>query len=196
MIHDGEKGFLDTLRENSRDVTSLLVYADWLDDAGEADRCRFLRMQQQVMEMTHGQTDFLSLSQQLLALGLTLPLEWVNIVSRPRLLGTVWTGSSSEGRAYTFRYLDPVKLNYTSPSGTFLNGTWRQIGNCVQMEMNNHYADYQGFIAGDEIRGKGHNITQHHWGFIVHRTTDPVLCDPGKPNTTIYGGHKKTDSNP
>src|SRR5262249_59064976 len=93
------------------------------------------------------------------------------------------------------RYLDPVKLNYTTPTGTFLNGTWRQIGTVVLMEMNRHYADYEGFIAGDEIRGTASNVANLKWGWTVKRTTDPALCDPGKPVTTVYGSptHKKKD---
>jgi hypothetical protein len=88
-----------------------------------------------------------------------------------------------------WRYLPNGVLNYTSPSGTWQNATWTQVGNHVAMETNRHYADYEGFIGGGEIRGRSHNVTGLKWRWHVHRTTDPEECDLGDPVTTVFGGH-------
>ncbi|HUR55728.1 MAG TPA: TIGR02996 domain-containing protein, partial [Gemmataceae bacterium] len=44
-----EQSFLDALRENPADDTTRLVYADWLDDRGDAARAAYLRA---VVELT------------------------------------------------------------------------------------------------------------------------------------------------
>ncbi len=40
-----EQGFLAAIREAPDDDTPRLIYADWLDDRGEADRAEFIRVQ-------------------------------------------------------------------------------------------------------------------------------------------------------
>src|SRR5215467_10473117 len=40
-----EQGFLAAIRENPDDDTPRLIYADWLDDRGDADRAEFIRVQ-------------------------------------------------------------------------------------------------------------------------------------------------------
>ncbi|MFO0925650.1 MAG: TIGR02996 domain-containing protein [Gemmataceae bacterium] len=182
-----ETAFVRQMQDDATDRVTPLVYADWLDDQGDADRAAFLRLQHRLLAMVHGQRGLLTWSRRLLRLGRSLPADWLTVVSRPRLTGTAWAGDDSDGDRDVFRYLPDGVLNYTSPSGTFQNGTWRQIGNTVLMEMNRHYADYTGLIAGDRIVGSARNVTRHRWTWDVRRTTDPALCDPGDPDTTIYG---------
>ena len=40
-----EQGFLAAIREAPDDDTPRLIYADWLDDHGDADRAEFIRVQ-------------------------------------------------------------------------------------------------------------------------------------------------------
>ena len=42
---DERKAFLKALKKNEDDVTTRLVYADWLDEHGDADRAEFIRLQ-------------------------------------------------------------------------------------------------------------------------------------------------------
>jgi hypothetical protein len=81
--------------------------------------------------------------------------------------GTVWTGMDSDGDRYTFRFLPGGILNYTSPSGTFQNGTWRQRHDIVYVEMNGRYAEYTGRLQGDRIHGEAHNVRGKRWTWHV-----------------------------
>lgn len=181
--------FLKQLSEQPDDRATLLVYADWLDDHGAADRAEFLRLQQRALSLRHRQKGFSETSRLLLRLGKKLERDWLAVVSRPRLAGTCWKGTSTLESSYVWRFLPGGVLNYTTPSGTFQNGTWLQIGNWVSMETNRHYADYEGFVGGDRINGKAKNVSGQDWRWTVWLTTDPEECDPGDPVTTVYGGH-------
>ncbi len=183
-----EDAFLAQLQDGPDEVTAL-VYADWLDDHGNSARAEFLRLQQRVLGLRHRQTGFSELSKRLFRLGKALGPAWLAVVSQPRLAGTCWAGTDSRGQFYIWRYLPGGVLNYTSPSGTWQNGTWAQAGNHIAMETNRHYADYEGFVGGDEIRGGARNVTGLKWRWRVRRTTDPEQCDPGDPVTTVFGGH-------
>ena len=184
-----EKAFLSILRRQPKDLLTMRVYADWLDDHDQPDRAEFLRLQLEVMGMRAHQRGLLRRSRRLLALGRHFPRAWLLVVNRPRLDKTAWVGRSSSDGFCIYRYLPKGVLNYTSNGGTYQNGTWWQIGNQVFMETNAHYADYQGTIAEGRISGKASNIVNHDWTWNVKLTTDPAQCDPGEPDTTVYGYH-------
>jgi DNA-binding helix-hairpin-helix protein with protein kinase domain len=88
--------------------------------------------------------------------------------SRP-LAGTVWKGFDSMGKAVTFRFLRDGTLDYTTPSGTFQNGTWKQTGGKVYIEMNQRYAEYTGVIRNTRINGEAKNVTGLRWTWNVQR---------------------------
>jgi hypothetical protein len=133
------------------------------------------------------------------ALGEKLAVGWLDIVSRPRLVGTVWANG---GRAFmrVLRFLPDGELNYTSSSGTFQNATWRQIGPVVLMETNNHYADYLGSVCGEQISGSAWNVVSAKWRWAMKRTTDPKVCDTGDPVKKVFShgtsSRKKKKSSP
>jgi hypothetical protein len=85
--------------------------------------------------------------------------------------GTTWEGRSNLG-VFIVRFERGGVLSYTSPGGTYRNGTWRQLGNVIYLEMNNHYADYRGEIRGDRLVGEASNKVGAHWKWDVKRTTD------------------------
>jgi uncharacterized protein (TIGR02996 family) len=190
-----DSAFLVQLEQDPADTATLLVYADWLDEHGQADRAAFLRLQARVLGLRHRQKGFHDLSTRLFRLGRDLDPAWLAVVSAPRLAGTCWAGTDSRDCFYVWRYLAGGVLNYTSPSGTFQNGTWTQVGNHVAMETNRHYADYEGFIGGDEIRGSSRNVAGLKWRWRVRRTTDPEQCDTGDPVLTVFGGHANDPQN-
>ncbi|MFM7149500.1 MAG: hypothetical protein ACKO23_06620 [Gemmataceae bacterium] len=88
-----------------------------------------------------------------------------------------------------FRFLAEEILNYTSPSGTFQNGTWKQVGPTVHFEMNRNYAIYSGSYYSGFFGGKAKNIAGRSWRWRARRTTEPRLCDPGDPITVVYDDH-------
>lgn len=79
--------------------------------------------------------------------------------------GTEWTTKDTDGDTYTFRFLPGGILDYTSPSGTYRNGTWKQEGNRVTWEMNGHYADYTATVNGNLISGSAVNRAKKSWTF-------------------------------
>jgi uncharacterized protein (TIGR02996 family) len=184
-----DSAFLKQLDDDPEDLATLLVYADWLEDNGASDRAEFLRRQHRVLQLRHRQRGFTDSSRLLLGLGIGLDAGWVSVVSRPRLTGTCWKGPESDGNFVIWRFLPEGVLNYTDDGGTYQNGTWRQIGNAVWIEINRHYADLEGFIGGDSISGKAKNVTGRAWTWKAKRTTDPEDCDPGDPDTNVYDDH-------
>jgi uncharacterized protein (TIGR02996 family) len=166
-----ELAFLEQLRKHPKDVVTPLVYADWLDEQGDARRADFLRLQAAAGDCARGPV-LDELIARLRAVSEPLPAEWLAVVSRPRLVGTVWAGAATKGAYYIFRYREAGGLCYSSASGTFANGSWSQVGPIVQMEMNRHYADYEGVIAGGRIIGKASNVTGQEWPWDVALTTE------------------------
>ena len=162
------------------------VYADWLEDHDAPDRAEFLRVQLDALGMRQGQRGLVTRSRRLLHLGRHFPRAWLVVVNRPRLDKTAWVGRNTSDGFCIYRYRPGGVLNYTNNGGTSQNGTWWQIGNQVFMETNDHYADYQGTIAGDRITGTAFNITDYDWTWDVTLTTDPKERDPGEPDTTVY----------
>lgn len=82
--------------------------------------------------------------------------------------GTTWVGSNHEG-PITFEFLIGGILRYTTPNGTWSNGTWSQQGNTITFEMNSHYADYTGQIRGTRMSGTGHNTPGARWDWRAER---------------------------
>src|SRR5262249_9492807 len=50
-----EDGFLQAVTESPEDDTPRLVYADWLDDHGQADRAEVIRLQCELARLAPGQ---------------------------------------------------------------------------------------------------------------------------------------------
>ncbi len=179
----------DLVGANPTDAGAILVYADWLEEIADLPRARFLRLQQQLRGLAVSHPKLLKRGRELHDLGITLPADWVAAVTYPRLDGTAWDGKDDDG-ALTWRFLPAGVLNYTQPSGTFENGTWRQVGITVAMETNAHYADYFGVIIGDTIRGNAHNIVSHKWRWKVMRTEDAQVASvPDSVNRTVHDDH-------
>jgi hypothetical protein len=83
--------------------------------------------------------------------------------------GTAWSGSDSVGSRYTFRFLKGGVLDYTSPSGTYRNGSWKQNGEALYMETNNRYWEFKGAIKGNSLQGSATNIRGGNWSYQLTR---------------------------
>jgi hypothetical protein len=83
--------------------------------------------------------------------------------------GTVWKGETHPGQIFIVRFEKGGVLCYTSPSGTWRNGTWKQTGNAIYLEMNKKYAEYRGVMRGDRITGEASNIANSNWTWDVKR---------------------------
>jgi hypothetical protein len=77
------------------------------------------------------------------------------------LAGSTWASrraSQSEANgneSTTFEFLAGNRLTYQSPGGTqYTDGAWKQEGPAVRIEVNDCYAEYEGRIEGDTIKGE------------------------------------------
>ena len=83
--------------------------------------------------------------------------------------GTTWAGADSDGDYYQYFFLANGTLNYTSPTGFWKNGTWKQDGNVIYMETNNKYSEYQGAIWGTHMEGKAWNVKGRTWTWVAEK---------------------------
>jgi len=79
------------------------------------------------------------------------------------LVGTTWSGTDSDGDHYVFTFEHNGTLVYTSPTGSYRNGTWNQFNNAVYFEMNDHHSEYLGEITEGKIEGKAWNTKRRVW---------------------------------
>jgi uncharacterized protein (TIGR02996 family) len=178
--------------ETDRDA--MLVYADWLEERGHGPRAAFVRLDHRLRGLAprDRRVRALDLAAELRGLGDDLPVEWLAAVGYPRLAGTAWHGRDDDG-FLVLRFLPGGVLNYSQLSGTYQNGTWVQLGSALVMETNDHYADYDGVIVGDRIRGIAHNIVRKKWAWSVRRSIDPGVTQiPDRVITTVFGHHPTT----
>ena len=84
------------------------------------------------------------------------------------LAGTTWLAQDVVG-ATVYEFLPTGVLKYSYNGSTFLNGTWRQSGSAVYMEMNNRYAERDAVIRGDSMSGTGHNTVGKTWTWTARR---------------------------
>ena len=77
--------------------------------------------------------------------------------------GTTWVGTDSDGHYYEYHFQAGGALHYQSPTGFFKNGTWKQDGDAIYMEMNQKYAEYRGRISGKRMKGRASNVTGKKW---------------------------------
>lgn len=80
-----------------------------------------------------------------------------------RLAGTVWAGPDSHGDHYEYHFIPSGELHYSSSSGFWKNGTWKQDGAKVYMETNNKYSERWGIISGRRMSGEAKNVTGAAW---------------------------------
>ena len=100
-----------------------------------------------------------------------------------RLAGSVWKGKvwgSGDGKArdFTLFFMPDGRLYYISPTGFFKNGKWQQNGSSVSFHMNDHYADYEGHLVGENLRGTAKNVKKKRWRWSVRLDRAGKLPEP------------------
>jgi len=93
------------------------------------------------------------------------------------IAGSVWSGEA-DGHIFICRFEKGGILNYTSPTGTFRNGTWKQKDGSIYLEMNNKYAEYVGTIKGERIEGTAANVAGQKWTWHVKRDPKMIASEP------------------
>ncbi len=85
--------------------------------------------------------------------------------SVPSLAGTSWNvvETDTEGSRDIFNFLADGTLSYSYQNGSYTNGTWKQNGDSIYIEMNHKFVEYIGRITGTHIEGTASNVKGHHW---------------------------------
>lgn len=99
----------------------------------------------------------------------------------PSLTGTTWESRFGSGDGVgqhegdTFEFLEGNRLAYRTGSGPrYTDGAWRQDGPAVLVEVNDCYAEYEGRIEGDEIKGQFSNEVGARDTWTARRSRDSV----------------------
>ena len=75
-----------------------------------------------------------------------------------------------------------VALCYTSPTGYYDNGTWKQDGTSVYVETNNRFSERDGKLDKNTIEGTGKNTKGERWSWkavkIGNAVKQPAAAKP------------------
>lgn len=89
---------------------------------------------------------------------------------RPSLAGSRWTGKILGQARFYLWFKDGGVVYYKSDLGQSNNGQWRQEGDKIFIDMNNHATNYEGKIKRDNvIEGVAHNIKGQTWTWAVEK---------------------------
>jgi uncharacterized protein (TIGR02996 family) len=162
-----ESQFLALLQRHPDDREARSVYADWLEEQGDLQRSKLLRLH---LALWSGKTRKKQ-REDLLALGEGLAPEWLAVVSYPRIEDTSWAGSNStELHRFVLRFLPGGAFDYVQPHDNTA-GSWQQVGNIILVDVN-QYSKREGVIAGDEMRGSAWNIDGLAWKWTADKLSD------------------------
>ena len=120
----------------------------------------------------------------------------ISSVSAQNLEGTIWSGSDSGGKSCVFEFLPDGVLKYTTETGTFTDGSWKQEGKLVYFEMNNKYTEGEGVISDNLMTGNGWNQAGYKWTWTTSKTSAPQIFGANEtpespPNGNDYDGDWK-----
>ena len=89
------------------------------------------------------------------------------------IAGTTWQGvytwSTGEVETETDTFRPDGVLVYSYKGQTFDNGHWSQVGDTVNWDSNNHYADGVGQVQGNQITGAMTNVVKATGTFALTR---------------------------
>jgi len=92
----------------------------------------------------------------------------ISSTSVQNLEGTIWSGTDSGGKSFVYEFLPDGILRYTTDTGTFTGGSWKQDGKLVYFEINNKYAEGEGVISNNLITGNGWNQVGYKWTWTAN----------------------------
>lgn len=85
------------------------------------------------------------------------------------LAGTSWNvvETDSIGSRDIYNFMPDGTLAYSYQNGSYTNGTWKQDGDSIYIEMNHKFVEYEGRIKGRHIEGTAANIKGEKWTWIA-----------------------------
>jgi outer membrane biogenesis lipoprotein LolB len=83
------------------------------------------------------------------------------------LAGTSCYVIETNGDRDIFNFVADGTLSYSYQNGSYTNGTWKQDGDSIYIEMNNKFVEYRGRITGSHIEGTASNVKGKNWTWIA-----------------------------
>jgi len=104
-----------------------------------------------------------------LAVGQSMPAfaQNSNPPAVPSIAGTAWNVAETDGDNDVFTFMADGSLHYWDGKRNYTNGTWKQDGDSIYIEMNNKFCEYQGRISGTHMEGKAWNAKGHNWTWVA-----------------------------
>ncbi|HEX8494071.1 MAG TPA: hypothetical protein VF658_14590 [Pyrinomonadaceae bacterium] len=110
-------------------------------------------------------------------------------LSAPSAEGTSWVGTvrapDSNGdfhdNAYQIDLLSGNRLHWKWNDTLYTNGTWRQNGRSIRMELNDGYSTWLGTIEGNRMSGNSTNKPGHKWSWTLTRRSQPNVVIAPRP---------------
>lgn len=159
LMHD-ESDFLNKLLDNPADDTVRLVFADWLDERGDAEsttKAAFLRMTAQLLEANLTTKRHVALRKKMQSLAAKLPTDWLAVVSRlqvERCAGKERSAKPPSGMRMSmsafFNFVCDKRWDEMAPTDD------AAIRHCDQCGENVHYCDT--IVTAREHAWKGHCV--------------------------------------
>ncbi len=87
----------------------------------------------------------------------------VSLYAGQSVRGNTYSGIDSDGDNYVYEFLNDGKLKYTSPSGTYTNGSWQQYETAIYIQRNEHYVDCVGMVGKESLKFKCWNVKNNFW---------------------------------
>jgi osmotically-inducible protein OsmY len=106
-------------------------------------------------------------------------------VSVASLAGTSWTVVETDGDRDIFNFLADGTLSYSYQNGSYTNGTWKQDGDSIYIQMNNKYVEYQGRITGTHIEGTASNVKGNHWTWTADLQSATLSGNATQGNSSV-----------
>ena len=94
------------------------------------------------------------------------------------IAGSSWNVIETNGDRDVFNFLADGTLSYSYQNGSYTNGTWRQDGASIYIEMNNKYVEYKGQITGTHIDGTASNVKGKNWTWTADMKSSATVPTP------------------
>jgi osmotically-inducible protein OsmY len=87
------------------------------------------------------------------------------------IAGTSWNvvETDTDGSRDIFNFLADGTLSYSYQRGSYTNGTWKQYGDAIYIQLNNKFVEYQGQITGTHIEGTASNVKKENWTWTADK---------------------------
>ena len=85
----------------------------------------------------------------------------------PNIAGSTWNVAETDGDNDIFTFMADGTLHYYDGHKNYDNGTWKQDGDSIYIEMNNKYCQYEGRISGMHMEGRAWNVKGRNWTWVA-----------------------------